>query len=286
MAGELWGTIAAEDPAAQRHADRAATDVETSNRVLTIIKIGGSVLTDEAAYRRTADLIAKRLKENAAQRLVVVVSAEQGSTDALLKIATDIALDPDPATLDLLWSTGELRSVALLTMSLQARGVRATAVNVHQTGLIERDRIRAAGQRGFRSLRLRSLLASFDVVVAPGFLARGVGDRIVSLGRGGSDLTAVLLASGLGATVCELVKDVPGYFASDPNHDPLAEHLPAIDYCTAIGLARRGSRLVQEQALEAARLHGITIVVRAPGSEQRTVVSRFCEIDDADPPDP
>ena len=241
-------------------------------RRIAVIKIGGSVLTGAAAYQRVAAAIAARVDETPATRFVVVVSAEQGTTDQLLADARSLTPDPDPSTVDLLWSTGELRAVALLVLSLHARGVRAVASNVHQTGLIDAGAPGAAGVTDFRALRLRSQLADHDVVVAPGFLARGAGDGIVSLGRGGSDLTAVRLAAGLGADVCELVKDVPGYFSSDPALDPGACHLPTIDYDTALDMADRGCELVQRRALEAAKDHRLPIVVRSIGSQTKTLV--------------
>jgi aspartate kinase len=266
--------VAVNTETIERASPRPLSRVEHHPGSGTIVKIGGSVLTGQAAYRATAEFIARRLERNAAERLVVVVSAESGVTDALLELASGITRNPDPATLDLLWSTGELRSVALLTLSLQALGVRATAVNVHQTGLFESDQAGGTAASQLRPLRLRSLLASFDVVVAPGFLARGVADSVVSLGRGGSDLTAVLLAAGLNASACELVKDVAGYFATDPHDDPDARPLPALDYSEALALARRGCDLVQQRALEAARAHGITLIVRSMKSDQQTVVSQ------------
>ena len=185
--------------------------------------------------------------------------------------ARRLSAQPDPSTLDLLWCTGELRAVALLVLALQARGVRAAAANVHQTGLVD-EAGPADGPTGFRALRLRRLLADYDVIVAPGFLARGSGDSVVSLGRGGSDLTAVRLAAGLGADICELVKDVPGYFSSDPSRDPDARHLPAIDYDTALDMADRGCELVQRHALAVAKEYRLPIVVRSIGSQTKTVV--------------
>ncbi len=240
---------------------------------VTVIKIGGSVLTGTAAYRRAAGFLTDRLAEHPGERLVVVVSAEYGVTDTLLATAREIVDDPDPATLDLLWSTGELRSAALLALQLQSRGVRATALNVHQTGLTEPDVYAGPGRFRIRSLRLSSALARHDVVVAPGFLARGDADAVVSLGRGGSDLTAVLLAAGLGARQCELVKDVPGYFSADPNVDASAAHLPAIDFSQALAMADAGCDLIQRQALEVARDWRLPLVVRAMHSDTRTIVN-------------
>jgi len=240
---------------------------------ITVIKLGGSVLTGRAAYQRAATFITARLREHPDERLVIVVSAEYGVTDALLATAREIVDVPDPATLDLLWSTGELRSAALLALQLQALGVRAAAVNVHQTGLTEPDVSGGAGRMGVRGLRLAAALANYDVVVAPGFLARGDGDAVVSLGRGGSDLTAVLLAAGLGARQCELVKDVPGYFSADPHLSTDAAHLPHIDFERALAMADAGCDLIQRQALDVARERRLPLVVRAIESETRTVVN-------------
>lgn len=185
---------------------------------IAVIKIGGSVLPGPLGYRHAARFIASRVVEEPGIRLLIVVSAARGETDRLLDTARAACAAPDPAMRDLLWSTGELRSVALVTLSLQALGVDATGVNVHQTGLrLDTGRATATARPLVRPLRLLERLGTHDVVVAPGFPARGDGSAIVSLGRGGSDLTAVLLAVRLAASRCELVKDVPGYFASDPN---------------------------------------------------------------------
>jgi aspartate kinase len=246
------------------------TDVAA--RTISVVKVGGSVLTGPGAYRRVAVHIGERLSARPGERLVVVVSAEFGTTDALLQASREIVAEPDPETVDLLWSTGETRSAALLALHLQAQGVRASATNVHQTGLLEPDREGGPGRSALRPLRLLALLDTCDVVVAPGFLARGAGDRVVSLGRGGSDLTAVLLAAGLGAASCELVKDVPGYFTSDPKRDPGAQPLRRLSYQRAIEMADEGCALVQRHALIAARDCELPLVVRALGAGNATVV--------------
>lgn len=240
---------------------------------IVVIKIGGSVLSGARAYRRVARALADRICDRPHERLLAVVSAEAGVTDALLDTAREAAGDPDPDTLDLLWSTGELRSVALLTLALHGRGVRAVAINVAQTGLNQRSRscrdTTATGEgwdtildgAAIRPLRLRARLAEADVAVAPGFLARSPGDGVASLGRGGSDLSAVLFAAGLHASACELVKDVSGYFTADPRLVPHASPVSRIDYKTAIAMARDGCELVQLHALEAARDLGVPLCV-------------------------
>jgi len=243
-----------------------------SGRV-SVLKIGGSVLTGPPAYRRAATFVGDRLAKAPGERILAVVSAELGVTDSLLATAREIAGDPDRSTLDLLWSTGELRSAALLSLSLQAAGIKATAVNVHQTGLVEAADAGVPGASRLKPLRLRALLAVHDVVVAPGFLARGAGDSVVSLGRGGSDLTAVLLAAGLEAARCELLKDVPGYFDADPKRDPGARPLKTLSYSQAIAMADGGCELVQRQALVAAREYGVPLLVSAMGHAGGTTVS-------------
>lgn len=240
---------------------------------IVVLKIGGSILTGPQAYRRAAEFIASRLCRNPSERIVAVVSAEAGVTDALLSAARDIVEDPDPHAVDLLWSTGETRSAALLTLSLHARGVSARAVNVHEAGIVQPLEHGRPGHARLAPLRLLALLTDHDVVVAPGFLARGDGDALVSLGRGGSDLTAVMLAAGLQARSCELVKDVPGYFTSDPKRDPLARPVEFLSFGRAIEMAEAGCELVQQHALEAARDRGVPVLVSAIGHDRHTRIS-------------
>jgi len=237
-----------------------------------VVKLGGSVLTDEGAYARAAGFLRGRLREEPGERCVAVVSAQEGWTDSLERTARGIACNPSPRSLDLLWSTGEIRSVALLTLHLEALGVRAAALNIGETGL------RAEGEAGRRvgvdARGVRAALAEHDVAVVPGFLGTNCDGTIVTLGRGGSDLTAVLLAAGLGAARCELVKDVPGYFSADPHRDAAARHLPALTFAEALELADRGCDLVQRQAIEAAAQAGLPLVVRGlDGSGLITLVS-------------
>ena len=234
-----------------------------------IFKIGGSVLTGRAAYGRAAAFVAAHLCAAPGERLVVVVSAETGVTDALLAEAQDLAEQPDPDTLDLLWSTGELRSAALLALALQARGVNASALNVHQAGL-KRDPSDVAPR--LSALKIRVLLTRYDVLVVPGFLACAARERIVSLGRGGSDLSAVSFASGIEAAECRLVKDVPGYFTSDPNLDPDAQPIDTLTYDQALAFADAGCELVQRRAIEAAQRSRLPIVVTAIGFERHTLI--------------
>jgi aspartate kinase len=236
--------------------------------------MGGSILKNARAYQRAAIFIRNRHRAAPAERLIVVVSAQEGLTDALEQAATNIVPSPRQATLDLLWSTGELRSVALLTLHLQKLGVRATGLNIHEAGLIVPAISRAADPGGIRldRERLTGALQEHSVAVVPGFFASDGLHSVVSLGRGGSDLTAVLLAAGLTASRCELVKDVPGYFTSDPHRNPDALPVPFLTFDHALELADEGCDLVQRKALEAARQYDLPLVVRS--LDERANISR------------
>ena len=210
---------------------------------LSVLKIGGSVLRDEGSYAAAARFLQTHLALHPDARLVVIVSAQCGTTDSLLAEAQIITNDPCRNALDLLWSTGELRSVAMLALHLQKIGVSAAPFNVHQTGLVAD---RAAGVT-VRPQRLLEALAHARIVIVPGFLGVSAGGTITSLGRGGSDLTAVLLAAAIRANTCELIKDVPGYFTADD----------------ALRMADAGCDLVQRAALAAAAQADLQLVIRS-----------------------
>jgi aspartate kinase len=222
--------------------------------MLSVLKIGGSVLRDGESFRAAATFIAERTSDN--ERLVIIVSAQYGLTDALLGEAREIAGEPNADALDLLWSTGELRSVALLALHLQQLGVRAEALNVHQAGLIWAD-----DATEVRPLRILAALADARVIIVPGFLAVVPGGAVRSLGRGGSDLTAVLLATALRADRCELIKDVSGYYTADPHVHADAEPITSLSMERALVMAREGCDLVQPAALEAARRSALPLTV-------------------------
>ena len=232
-----------------------------------VIKLGGSVLVDDNSYRAYGCLLRDRLSAEPGSRFVVVVSARFGETDALLASARSMSSAVDAPTLDLLWSTGEIKSAALLALALQEAGVRASALDVHQTG------IRRVRDLDIDAAALRRALRRCDVVVIPGFLASGRGGAVVSLGRGGSDLTAVAVAAALNADCCELMKDVPGYFTADPHHVADAAHIPEIDYERALEMARDGCDLVQAAALENAQRAYLKLVIRAADDPRITTVA-------------
>jgi aspartate kinase len=196
-----------------------------------------------------------------------VVSAQEGATDRFERAARKIVREPNARALDLLWATGELRSVALLALHLQALGVSAAALNVHEAGLrVRRESggsVRECERVSLHARWIRGALTEHPVAVVPGFFATDATGSIFSLGRGGSDLTAVLLAEGLGACRCELLKDVPGYFSREPHRDPAARQLPSLTFDEALALADSGCDLVQRKAIEAAGRCGLPLIVRS-----------------------
>jgi aspartate kinase len=226
---------------------------------VVVIKLGGSVLVDDNSYRDAARFLARRLQTRNEERLVIVASARKGITDELERLAHDTTLYPSPRKLDLLWSTGEIHSVALLALHLEQLSVSTVALNVHETGL----QLNGTEEVAFLGAEIENALAEHSVVVVPGFFGTHLGGAIRSLGRGGSDLSAVVLAEGLGASRCELIKDVTGYFDEDPHSHANAVHVPRISYERALRMAEAGCDLIQPKALEAARRARVRLVVRS-----------------------
>ena len=226
---------------------------------LSVLKLGGSVLRSDASYAAAARFLQTRLALNQDERLVVIVSAQYGMTDYLLAEAQIIANEPSQDALDVLWSTGELRSVAILALQLQKIGVSAAPFTVHQTGLVA-DRLNGTT---VRPLRLLAALAHARIVIVPGFFGVSAGGTITSLGRGGSDLTAVLLAAAIRADACELIKDVPGYFTADPHRQPDAQPIHDLGVEEALQMADTGCDLVQRAALAAAAAARLQLVIRS-----------------------
>jgi aspartate kinase len=251
-------------------------DLNQSDEKIVVLKLGGSVLTGTNAFLRAAQFLKQRSELAPGGKLVVVVSAQKLATDTLERRARRIMRSPGVRALDLLWSTGELRSVALLALYLEAIGVSAVGLNVHETGLrCSTEHEPCSPSPTLAGRELQAALAVHSVVVVPGFLATRSGGAIVSLGRGGSDFSAVLLAIGLRAVRCELVKDVPGYFDDDPHENARACHLPWLSFELALQMATRGCELVQPRALLAAGEADLPLIIcsmneRAPVS----VISR------------
>ena len=250
-------------------------DSNSGKEQIVVLKLGGSVLTGTKALRRAAQFLKRRTELAPDEKLVVVVSAQKLATDTLERRARRIVRAPGVRALALLWSTGELRSVALLALHLEAMGVPSVGLNVHETGLQFSDHEPRPPRPSLTGMHLKAAVAQNAVVVVPGFLASRGDTAIVSLGRGGSDLSAVLLAIGLGAERCELVKDVPGYFEEDPHENARARHLASLAFEEALQMANEGCALVQAHALLAASEANLPLVIRSMDERSPfTVISR------------
>lgn len=237
-------------------------------RRLCVLKFGSSVLAGPDDCRTAAQEVYRHVRDG--EKVVAVVSALDGETDRLLAEAARVGGDPAPALVARLARVGELRSAALLALALGRMGVRATALDPHEMGLeAEGDPLDA----DLVALDADAVLARFadhEVVVAPGFTAGHAAHGVVTLGRGGTDLSAVFFAARLGARRVRLLKDVDGVYAEDPARNPRAERYGAIGYEAA---AEASAGLIQPKAIEAARAEGIAIEVAAMGHGEATLIA-------------
>lgn len=240
---------------------------------IVVHKYGGSVLRGEAALRDVAAAVARTVASG--RSVVAVVSAFEGTTDSLLARARRVTSKPEKEALDLVLATGEVESAALLTLALNDAGVPARVLNPFQIG-IETDGVHGdAGVKRLDPTTLRARLAAGPAVVVPGFLGRSPNGALTTLGRGGSDLSAVAIASELRAESCDLVKDVPGYFSADPALIPDAVHRASVTLADALLLSRHGNDLLQDRALDWASRGNVRIVVRSLGADtRRTAIVR------------
>lgn len=205
-------------------------------------------------------------------QVVVVVSAPAGETDSLLRAVPPREGDPDPARrreVDALLVTGELRASALMALTLQNLGLPAISLNAYQAGILAEGPFGDGYPLPAVGERVKTLLKKGKVPVVAGFQATTPEGDWITLGRGGSDFTAVVLAHALGADVCEIFTDVPGVYTHDPRSQRRkAQLLPFVTYEEMLDLAEQGARVLQKKAVEYARDKGVLLQVRstfAPG---------------------
>jgi aspartate kinase len=232
-------------------------------RPLVVQKFGGSSLADGRRIRHVAGRIAEARGEGA--DLVVVVSAMGDTTDDLLDLARGISSEPDPRELDVLLATGEHQSATLVSMALHALGVAAISLTGAQAGITTDGRYGRARIANVEPRRIRAELDRGNVVIVAGFQGQSgaAADlaETTTLGRGGSDTTAVALAASLGAARCQIYTDVPGIFTADPRLVPGARQLPIIGYEEMLELAQQGAQVMQVRAVELGWLNGVEIEV-------------------------
>ena len=231
---------------------------------IVVQKYGGSSVADTERLQQVAARVAATVATG--RRVVVVVSAMGKTTDELLGLAKRVSPAPPRRELDMLVSTGERITMALLAMALHELGLDAISFTGSQSGIITNDRHSGARIIEVRPVRLQDELERGRVVIVAGFQGMSYRREITTLGRGGSDTTAVALAAALGAECCEICSDVDGVYSADPRVVPEAQRIEQLGYEEMQLLAEHGARVLNAQAVEWARKAGIVLYARATAS--------------------
>ncbi len=228
-------------------------------------KYGGTSVADTGRIRAVAGRVAGA--KRAGYDVVVVVSAMGDTTDGLLAMAEELATAPNARELDLLLTAGERIAMSLLSLAINAAGYPAASYTGSQAGIITDTAHGRAKIIDIRPGRILQALEEGNIVIVAGFQGVSTALDVTTLGRGGSDTTAVALASALGAEFCEIYTDVPGVFTADPRIVPEARKLHAVSYEEMLELAASGAKVLQLRSVEYARTHGVKVHVRSSFNE-------------------
>ncbi len=238
--------------------------------MLLVQKYGGTSVGTPARIRRVADTIAARQK--AGDRIVVVVSAMGHSTDRLTALAEEVTSHPSRREMDMLLTAGERISMALLSMALHARGVPAISFTGSQSGIITDTAHTRARILEIRPVRIGPELERGRVVIVAGFQGVSREKEVTTLGRGGSDTSAVALAVGLRTDLCEIYTDVPGVMTADPRAVPGGRLLPQVSWDTMLEMACCGAGVMHARAVDLARRRRLPFHVRSAFSRKEGTV--------------
>ena len=240
---------------------------------LVVQKYGGTSVGTVERIRALADRV--RQARHAGSSVVVVVSAMAGETDRLLGLAQEVSGTPAAREVDMLLATGEMVSIALVAMALQEMGCPARSFTGMQGGIVTDGTHTHARIRSITTTRLQRDLSAGVIPVVAGFQGISETDELTTLGRGGSDLTAVALASALDADSCEIYTDVDGVYTADPNLVPQARRLDRVSYDEMLEMARLGAKVLQARAVEFAKAYDVPLRVKSSFSEgSGTLVTR------------
>ena len=232
---------------------------------LVVQKFGGSSVAEAQKILGVAVRIAKRV--DAGFKLIIVVSAMGKSTDGLIKLAKEVSPDPDPREYDMLLSTGEQVSVSLVSMALKDLGVKSKSLNAFQAGIKTTKSHTQAKILHFDTDYLKEQLKEYDVLVVTGFQGVTEDWEITTLGRGGSDTSAVALASALGVD-CEIYSDVAGIYTTDPKLHPNAKKLKQISYDEMLEMASLGAKVLHSRSVEIAKKFNINLYCGSTFSDE------------------
>ncbi len=240
---------------------------------IIVQKFGGKSLMDPDRIRSAVERILERKHQG--HGMVVVVSAMGSTTDALIQLAKQVNPDPHPREMDMLLATGEQVSIALVAMALQAKGHDAVSFTGAQVG-IRTDAIHMKAKiKDIRAERLKAALEKGQIAIVAGFQGVTDDEAITTLGRGGSDTTAVALAAVLKAELCEIFTDVEGVYTADPHIVPDARKIERMSYDEMMELASLGAKVLQYRAVEFAKKYKVRLVKRSASS--RAEGTLICE---------
>ena len=233
---------------------------------IIVQKYGGSSVATSEHIKAVAERVSRARRSG--HDLVVVASAMGKSTDRLLRLAGEVSGDPSPREIDQLLATGEEQSVALLAMALHDRDVAAVSLTGPQAGFRITGRYGSGVISEIRPGRIKKLLTEEQVVIVAGFQGMNAMGDVMTLGRGGSDTTAVALAAALGADRCEIYTDVDGIYTADPRIVPEAKRISGISPEEMAEMSWRGAKVMHPRAVELGALYGVEIHVRSSFSEE------------------
>ena len=233
---------------------------------LIVQKFGGTSVGDLERIANVARRVSRTYDQG--NNVVVVVSAMAGVTDSLIKMARKVDQDPDKRELDVLLATGEQTTAALLAMTLKTMGRPAVSMLGHQAEVLTDTDFGNARIIEIRASRIREHLAKKRIVVVAGFQGADTAGDITTLGRGGSDTSAVAMAAALQADMCEIYTDVDGIYTADPNICAKARKLKAISYEEMLNMASLGAKVLQIRSVGFAKKYNIPVHVRSSFSEE------------------
>jgi aspartate kinase len=226
---------------------------------IVVMKFGGTSVADAERILTAARRIVRAREQGRA--VVAVLSARGATTDELARMAHEISPNPAPRELDMLLSTGERISCALCAMAIHDLGSEAISLSGSQAGIVTDTSHTKARILDVRADRIREALGTEKIVLVAGFQGVSTSRDVTTLGRGGSDTTAVALAAALGAEVCEIYTDVEGVFSADPRLVPSARKLPFVSFEEMLEMAASGAKVLQLRSVEYARNYGVRIRV-------------------------
>jgi aspartate kinase len=226
-----------------------------------VMKFGGTSVADAERIKGAARRVVSQ--REAGKRVVAVLSARGQTTDELIAMAEEVSPNPDRREMDMLLSTGERISCALCAMAINDLGHRAISLTGSQAGIVTDTSHTKARILDVRADRIREALNDDRIVLVAGFQGVSTSRDVTTLGRGGSDTTAVALAAAIEAEVCEIYTDVAGVFSADPRIVPDARKLPFVSFEEMLEMAASGAKVLQLRAVEYARNHGVRIHCRS-----------------------